>query len=52
MTSMINHWNKEIFPNPDDFTPERWLDNGKPNYKLQKLLISFGKGSRACIGEK
>nr|WGZ60588.1 cytochrome P450 [Fusarium tricinctum] len=51
MTSMINHWNKEIFPNPDDFTPERWLDNGKPNYKLQKLLISFGKGSRACIGE-
>ncbi|KAF4960058.1 hypothetical protein FSARC_10553 [Fusarium sarcochroum] len=51
MTSMINHWDKEIFPNPDEFIPERWLENGKPNYKLQKLLIAFGKGSRACIGE-
>ncbi|KAF4448029.1 hypothetical protein F53441_8504 [Fusarium austroafricanum] len=51
MTSMINHWNKELFPDPDEFIPERWLDNGKLNYKLQKLLISFGKGSRACIGE-
>ncbi|EXM13966.1 Cytochrome P450, E-class, group I [Fusarium oxysporum f. sp. vasinfectum] len=51
MTSMINHWDKEIFPNPDDFTPERWLEGGRPNFKLQKLLIAFGKGSRACIGE-
>ncbi|UZP35118.1 hypothetical protein NXS19_002934 [Fusarium pseudograminearum] len=51
MTSMINHWNEELFPKPDEFLPERWLENGKPNYKLQKFLISFGKGSRACIGE-
>jgi cytochrome P450 len=53
MTSMINHWNTEIFPNPDDFIPERWLlEDGSPNYQLQKKLIAFGKGSRACIGEK
>ncbi|KAK2810032.1 hypothetical protein FQN50_003225 [Emmonsiellopsis sp. PD_5] len=52
MTSMINHWNKELFPNPDEFVPERWLVNGQPNYKLQKMLLSFGKGSRSCIGEK
>ncbi|ESU07768.1 hypothetical protein SNK03_002696 [Fusarium graminearum] len=51
MTSMINHWNEDLFPEPDEFLPERWLENGKPNYKLQKFLISFGKGSRACIGE-
>ncbi|KAF4459440.1 benzoate 4-monooxygenase cytochrome p450 [Fusarium albosuccineum] len=51
MTSMINHWNKELFPNPDDFIPERWLVDCKPNYKLQKMLISFGKGSRSCVGE-
>ena len=52
MTSMINHWDKELFPNPDDFIPERWLVDGKPNYKLQKMLIAFGKGSRSCVGEK
>jgi cytochrome P450 len=52
MTSMINHWNTELFPNPDDFLPERWLVDGKPNYQLSKKLIAFGKGSRSCIGEK
>ncbi|PGG95967.1 hypothetical protein AJ79_09787 [Helicocarpus griseus UAMH5409] len=51
MTSMINHWNKELFPNPDEFIPERWLVEGQPNYKLQKMMIAFGKGSRSCIGE-
>ncbi|KAK2001436.1 cytochrome P450 [Colletotrichum falcatum] len=34
MASMINHWNRELFPT-----------------LLQKLLLSFGKGSRFCIGE-
>lgn len=53
MTSMINHWDKKLFPNPDDFLPERWLlENGQPNYPLSKKLIAFGKGSRSCIGEK
>lgn len=52
MTSMINHWNRDLFPNPDEFTPDRWLVDGQPNYQLQKTLISFGKGSRSCIGEK
>ncbi|KAF5516291.1 Cytodhrome P450 monooxygenase aflU [Colletotrichum siamense] len=51
MTSMINHWDKELFPDPDEFSPERWLVDGKPNYKLQKYLLAFGKGSRSCIGE-
>ncbi|KAK2062729.1 cytochrome P450 monooxygenase-like protein [Colletotrichum caudatum] len=51
MTSMINHWDRGLFPNPDEFIPERWLIDGLPNYKLQKFLLSFGKGSRSCIGE-
>ncbi|KAK4651943.1 hypothetical protein QC762_606940 [Podospora pseudocomata] len=51
MTSMINHFDEELFPNPHSFSPERWLIDGKPNYKLQKFLIAFGKGSRSCIGE-
>ncbi|KAK0377483.1 hypothetical protein CLIM01_05145 [Colletotrichum limetticola] len=51
MTSMINHWNEELFPNPGEFIPERWLIDGKPNHKLEKFLLAFGKGSRSCIGE-
>lgn len=55
MTSMIQHWDEELFPDPDEFLPERWLtQEGKPDYKLQKNLLSFGKSGhgRACIGER
>ncbi|KAL2211572.1 benzoate 4-monooxygenase cytochrome P450 [Sarocladium strictum] len=52
MTSMINHWDEELFPNPDEYIPERWLVDGQPDYKLSKFLIAFGKGSRSCIGEQ
>ncbi|KAK1752941.1 cytochrome P450 [Echria macrotheca] len=51
MTSMINHWDETLFPDPDDFLPDRWLVDGKQNYELRKHLISFGKGTRVCIGE-
>ncbi|KAH7127345.1 cytochrome P450 [Dactylonectria macrodidyma] len=51
MSAMINHWNQELFPNPDEFLPERWLIDGEPNKTLQKSLISFSKGTRSCLGE-
>ncbi|KAM7210401.1 Cytochrome P450 [Rhypophila decipiens] len=52
MTSMIQHWNTDLFPEPDKYMPERWLlEDGSPNYKLQKYMLAFGKGHRVCIGE-
>jgi cytochrome P450 len=42
--------NEEIFPNPHEFIPERWLgDNGRD---LEKWGIAFSKGRRQCIGKK
>jgi cytochrome P450 len=53
MTSMINHWNEDLFPEPNEFRPERFLtEDGERNLRLKEKLISFGKGSRVCIGEK
>jgi cytochrome P450 len=53
MSAMINHFNEELFPDPQEFKPEWWLlEDGQPNHKLQKWLISFGKGSRSCVGEQ
>lgn len=37
------------FPEPEAFQPERWLNDGK---RLDKYQVSFGKGSRQCIGMK
>ncbi|KAI9841644.1 MAG: hypothetical protein M1837_000491 [Sclerophora amabilis] len=43
------HYNEDIFPNPNEFQPERWL---QPNSnKLEKYLVPFGSGSRMCVGQ-
>jgi cytochrome P450 len=53
MTSMMNHFDEALFPEPNEFIPERWLlPDGQPNHKLQKFLIAFGKGTRSCLGEQ
>ncbi|KAH3001178.1 hypothetical protein KXW60_008032, partial [Aspergillus fumigatus] len=42
------HRDKTIFPNPDEFSPERWLiDKGRD---LDKWLVAFSKGPRRCPG--
>jgi cytochrome P450 len=49
MSSWMMHRNPKIFPNPDTFLPERWLDPAN-TAKLEKFFVAFGKGSRSCIG--
>lgn len=40
----------EVFPNPDEFLPERWLDpNGSANQNPRNYLV-FGSGPHKCIG--
>ncbi len=40
----------EVYPNPDDFVPERWLDSqGKANSNPKNYLV-YGSGPHRCIG--
>lgn len=52
MMSLFLNANKDIFPEPFQFKPERWLEQ-EPQPKFlsdkQKYLASFGRGSRRCI---
>ncbi|RSL56237.1 hypothetical protein CEP54_008978 [Fusarium duplospermum] len=39
-----------IFPDADEFVPERWLDSAG-NTDRQRLFFAFGLGARTCIGK-
>lgn len=48
MTAYLVHRNEEIFANPQQFRPERWL--GEDNKNLKNYLIPFSRGTRVCPG--
>jgi hypothetical protein len=56
-----NQWaifrDEELYPDPDSFRPERWLDTGFPTfqepltlYPNLKRFAGFGHGRRICPG--
>jgi cytochrome P450 len=47
------HTNEHVFPDPDNYRPERWL--GNPNgpdgvKQLNRYMVAFGRGARMCLG--
>lgn len=46
MTSNLVHHDERVFPNSHAFEPQRWIDDPR----LDRYLVSFGKGGRACLG--
>ncbi|KAG6365900.1 hypothetical protein INS49_000076 [Diaporthe citri] len=50
------HYNKDIFPEPGLFIPERWLETEQRGNTAERLaemnhfLVPFSKGTRACLG--
>ena len=46
----------DVFPNPDEFIPERWLDDEARDKKFDKdrreAFKPFSTGPRNCIGMK
>ena len=51
MTSTLIHQNPDIYPQPLEFIPERWLDPIK-GQRMEKYLVPFSRGSRQCAGIK
>ncbi|TBU21998.1 cytochrome P450 [Dichomitus squalens] len=45
----LHRFDTEVFPDPDEFLPERWLAaNGA--VERNQLFFTFGAGGRGCIG--
>ena len=49
MTTHFMHLDPNIFTNPYKFDPHRWIREGE-RQRLEKYVVPFSKGSRACIG--
>lgn len=46
------HREPGLFPNSDEFLPERWLEGTDAEIKARSSrLIPFGYGSRICLGK-
>ncbi|MCJ1434190.1 hypothetical protein MMC27_003557 [Xylographa pallens] len=46
----IVHTNQTIYPDPDKYDPERFYRTDGGMTDAQRLLVAFGKGTRACPG--
>lgn len=46
MSTLITHTNPDVFEDPYEFRPQRWIDNPK----LSRSFIAFSRGSRVCVG--
>ena len=47
-TALLLHENPDIFPEPYQFKPERWL--GPDQQRLRHYLVPFSSGTRSCVG--
>lgn len=48
ISAYVAHRDENVFPQPDEYRPERWLEAGAKD--LQAAFISFSTGARGCIG--
>ncbi|KAJ5297542.1 hypothetical protein N7508_007791 [Penicillium antarcticum] len=48
MSALVAHRDEGVFPNADQYIPERWL--GEEGKALQPYLVAFSAGARSCIG--
>ncbi|OKL64466.1 hypothetical protein UA08_00990 [Talaromyces atroroseus] len=51
INSWVSHYNKDVFTNPTEFCPERWIEQDEAKLKtMNDMYMPFGLGSRTCIG--
>ncbi|CAG8184447.1 unnamed protein product [Penicillium olsonii] len=49
-TAYSLHRISEVFPNPLEWLPQRWLDAGERIHDMRRLFWPFGSGGRMCLG--
>jgi cytochrome P450 len=51
MTTLFMHMDEEIFPEPEKFKPDRWLEGDENDRRrLERHFSPFSRGTRMCLG--
>lgn len=50
MTILLMHTDPAVWPKPELFTPERWLNPDGTMRKIEHGFAPFSKGTRNCLG--
>lgn len=50
MIPAVVEYDEDIFPEPKEFVPERWM--GSDALSLTKWSVAFSKGRRQCLANK
>lgn len=45
------HRNAAVFPEPNEFLPERWMETKGGTKAMKDSFLIWSKGSRACLGQ-
>ncbi|KAL1962436.1 hypothetical protein VTN77DRAFT_9707 [Rasamsonia byssochlamydoides] len=52
INAWVLHHDARVYPEPDSFIPERWLESSPEKLKeMEQSFFVFGAGSRTCIGK-
>lgn len=49
MTTLLMHMNEKLYPDPERFEPERWMDL-EARKTVDKTFAPFSRGTRNCLG--
>lgn len=49
MTTIMMHMDEKVYPEPNKFKPERWI-NTEMRRQLGRKFAPFSKGTRICLG--
>lgn len=52
MSSLFIAKSPLLFPDPETFKPERWINNDLDprGERIEQYILAFGKGTRSCVG--
>lgn len=50
MQCYTTHRDPDVFPEPEEYDPSRWLRKDRKVDEMNELFMPFSKGSRACLG--